>query len=351
MRLVSRGIGAAIAFAVLALPGSAVAAVSSYLPNENARTFANGAAGWQASESTEGTCLQQLTCPEVTNTWQASGGTGGGSDGFLRTTIDNSIAGAESVTRGIWTSPTFEYRGVDGANPGEVTFEVARRADLTALNESTGASASYTVELVNANTGVGRTIVDDAPLGSIEGWTRTRRFDVKPSSLVIGRDYRIRITATFTTTAKVFRESFVDYDDVRLRAVSDGASGSGGGGGGNGGGGNGGATGGGNGDGGGNGGAVLRGKRLFLRLQCLGVASHGRCKVRAVAYASKHGKRMSFPIQRRVNAKKGKKVTLRVRPRFVQELSKAKKVLVRSQVKAGGTRATKFKRYKLTKAD
>jgi hypothetical protein len=39
-----------------------------------------------------------------------------------------------------------------------------------------------------------------------------------------------------------------------------------------------------------------------------------------------------------------------VRPRFVRELSKSKKVLVRSQVKAGDERITKFKRYKLTKA-
>ena len=325
MRVVMRGIGAAIALAALALPGSAAAEVTSYHPADNARMFGSGAGGWQGSESTEGTCLQQLTCPTVTTTWQASGGTRGGSDGFLRTTIDNSIAGAESVTRGIWTSPPFTYHGVGGDEPGEVTFEVARRSDLTALNESTGSTATYTVELINAASGVGRTIVDDAPLGTIQGWTRTRRMNVNSSSLTIGRAYRMRITSTFNTTAKVFRESFVDYDDVLLRAVSD-TNGSGGGGGGNGGGGNG-AGGGGNGAGGGNGGAVLHGKRLFLRLQCLGVAKHGRCKVRAVAY-SKPGKkaaRMTFPIERRVNAKKGKKVTLRVRPRFVRKLSNAER--------------------------
>ena len=342
MRDVRRGIGAAIALAALALAGSALAAVTPYHPAENARTFGTGAAGWQGSASTQGTCLQQLTCPTVTNEWQASGGTRGGSDGFLRTSIENSVAGAESVTRGIWTSPTFTYRGADGTDPADVTFEVARRADLTALNESTGSSATFTAEIVNANTGVGRAIVDDAPLGSIEGWTRTRQFDVKPSSLVIGREYRIRLTTTFNTTAKVFRESSVDYDDVRLRAVSGSGQGSGGGG-------TGGGSTGGNG-GGGNGGAVIHGKRLFLRLKCLGMAKQGRCKVRAVALASKQSARMTFPIERRVNAKKGKKVTLRVRPRFVKELSKAKKVLVRSQVKAGDKRATKFRRYKLIEA-
>ena len=341
MRLVKRGCGAAIALAVLALPGSAAAAVTSYHPADNARIFADGAGGWQGSQSTEGTCLEQLTCPTVTTTWQGSGGTRGASDGFLRTTIENTL-GAESVTRGVWTSPPFEYRGVGGDQPGAVTFDVARRADLTALNTSTGSTATYTAELVNAASGVGRTIVDDAPLGTIKGWTRTRRIDIDPSTLVIGRDYRIRITATFNTTAKVFRESSVDYDDVHLRAVSGDGSGSGGGSG------AGGAGGGGN----GNGGAVLHGKRLFLRLGCLGVASHGRCKVRAVAY-SKRGKkaaRMTFPIERRVKAKKGKKVTLRVRPRFADELAKRKKVLIRSQLRAGDERKVKYRRYKLIEA-
>jgi hypothetical protein len=59
---------------------------------------------------------------------------------------------------------------------------------------------------------------------------------------------------------------------------------------------------------------------------------------------------MTFPIERRVKAKKGKKVTLRVRPRFVKELAKKNKVLIRSQIKAGDRRKTKYKRYGLIKA-
>jgi hypothetical protein len=203
MRSVRRGVGAAIAFAALALPGTALAAVTPYHPADNARIFADGAGGWQEKSTQEGFCVEELTCPTVTNTWQSSGGTRGGSDGFLRTTIENTV-GAESVSRGVWTSPEFEYRGVGGDVPDEVTFEVARRADLTAFNEATGSVATYSAEIVNAATNVGRTMVDDAPLGVIEGWTRTRRIDVKPSTLVIGRDYRIRITTTFNTTAKVF---------------------------------------------------------------------------------------------------------------------------------------------------
>jgi hypothetical protein len=348
-------LGLIVTLGALALPASSAAATT-YHPADEARIFADSAGGWEASSSSEGFCVTSLTCPTVTSGYQASGGTRGATDGFLRTAIENTVA-ADSITRAVWTSPSFTYRGDDGEVPDELTFEVARRADLSALLAQTGTSASFTAELVGAAGGVGRTIVDAAPLGSIEGWTRTRQFDVKPASLAIGREYRIRITSTFNTAARAFRESTVDYDDVRLRAVGDGSgNGNGNGGGGNGGGGTG-AGGGngagsGNGAGGGNGGAVLRGNRLFLRLQCLGVAKQGRCKVRAVAY-SKRGKkaaRMTFPIERRVNARKGKKVTLRVRPRFVKELSSAKKVLVRSQLKAGDQRKTKFRRYKLTEA-
>lgn len=338
----SRGIGAVAAFAALALPGSALAEVTSYHPAENGRSFVTGPGGWGHTTSSEGVCIEQLTCPTVTNSWLASGGTRGGADGHLRTAIEN-VAGAESVSRATWTSSAFRYRGVDGDAPDEVTFEVARRVDLTALLANTGTSATYTVEMVDAGSGVARTLIDSAPLGSVEGgWMRTRRIDVKPSSLEVGSRYLIRITSTFSTAARVFRESYVDYDDVLLRAVKDRSGGGGSGGGGS-------AGGGGNGGGGG-GGAELNGNRLFLKLECLGIAKKGRCKVRAVAYSRKNGARMTFPIERRVKAKKGKKVTLRVRPRFVNDLAKRKKVLVRSQIKAGDERKTKFRRYKLTEA-
>lgn len=330
----------------MALPATAGAATATdYHPAGASRDFATSAGGWEGSTVNEGTCVEQITCPAIANTWVASGGTQGSADGHLRTAISN-LVGAESISNGIWLSPSFQYRGADGKQPTDVSFELARRADLTALLAHTGSSASYSVELVELATGVGRTLVDDQPLGTVDGWSRTRQVTVQPSSLVIGTRYRIRITSTFTTAARVFRDSYVDYDDVVLSAVREaGAGGGGTGGGGGGTGGN-----GGNGAGGGNGGALLDGNRLFLKLKCLGVSKKGRCKVRAVAYAGKKGARMTFPIERRVNSKKGKKVALRIRPRFVRSLADKKKVLVRSQVKAGDSRKTTFKRYRLIKA-
>jgi hypothetical protein len=348
MDSVKRGALALLVFGAAAIPAVAFAGTSAYAPADNARTFASGAGGWEGSSSSEGVCVEQLNCPTLTNSWESSGGTRGGGDGHLRTRIEN-LAGAESLSRGVWRSPVFEYHGADGEVPGAIRFEIAHRTDLSALLANTGSSASFAVQMVDARTGVGRTLVDDAKLGAVEDWTRTKPIEVAPSSLRIGRDYRLKITSTFETAARVFPDSYVDYDDVRLRALAGGGDGGSGGGGGAGGSG-GGSAGGGNGDGAG--GAVLQGKRLFLRLKCLGVAKKGRCKVRAVAYSKrgKKGSRMTFPIERRVSAKKGKKVTLRVRPRFVDDLAKSKKVMVRSKIRAGDERKTKFRRYKLTEA-
>ena len=98
----------------------------------------------------------------------------------------------------------------------------------------------------------------------------------------------------------------------------------------------------------GGGGAVLNGNRLFLTLKCLRITSHKRCKVRAVAYANKRGARMTFPIERKVKSPKGKRVALRVRPRFVKQLSQSRRCWSAPQLRAGDRRAVKFKKYSLT---
>lgn len=349
-------VGLIAAVAMVAVPSAAAAdAVSDYHPDQSAREFRNGLGGWDSSATSEGLCVQDVTCPTVTNSHQGSGGTDGSADGHLRTEVAN-LAGADSTSRGIWRSPGFTYHGAGGEAPTRVTVELARRTDLSPLLSTSGSSANYSVEIVEAGTGVGRTVIDTAPLGASEGWARTPEAIVPVSALEIGGQYRIRIISTFSSDAEAFPASHVDYDDVRLRAVldddavgGDGTGGSGGPGGGNGGsGGSGGSGAGGGGNGGGAGGAVLNGNRLFLRLNCLGVQKQGRCKVRAVAYSRRNGARMTFPVERKVKAKKGKKVTLRVRPRFVKQLTRKDRVLVRSQVRAGERRKTKYKRYELT---
>ena len=327
-----------VAFGLGAAPATADV-TTDYHPDQQARTFADSAGGWSGVQSAAGLCVQELTCPTVATTWEGDGGAGGAGDGFLRVTIAN-LVGAESTSRGIWTSPPFTYSGAGGAVPTSLNFELTRRTDLSPLLSSSGNSAHYSVEIVNTANGVARTVVDTAPLGAAEGWAQTPLVAINPSSLRLGNTYSLRITSTFDTEAEVFPASSVDYDDVVLHAIDattpaeveeDDVGGGGGGG------------------GGGAGGAVLRGDRLFLTLKCLGVTAKKRCKVRAVAYARKGGARMTFPIERKVKSPKGKRVTLRVRPRYVKQLGNSPKVLVRSQLRAGDKRAVKFKRYKLTK--
>jgi hypothetical protein len=335
MRLAPWALGLTVT-AVLGAQAPALAdQITDYHPDQQARDFAAGPGGWTGTSNSAGICVQDFTCPTVTNSWAAGDGASGGADGHLQTTIEN-LAGAESTSRGIWTSPSFTYRGAEGEIPTELTFELARRTALSPLLSTSGSSAHYSVELVETASGLARTIIDTAPLGAAQGWAQTPVMTLKPGSLNIGATYVLRITTTFDTEAQAFAASTVDFDDVVLEATHTDAGGGGGGGGGGG-------------PGGGGGGAVLDGNRLFLRLKCLGVATHHRCKVRAVAYSSKGGARMTFPIERKVKSKKGKRVTLRVRPRFIKQLSHSKNVLVRAQLHAGDRDAVKFKRYKLTK--
>lgn len=324
------------------VPASAFGAeaVSDYHPDENARSFRTNAAGWEASSQTFGFCLGTLTCPEATNTFEATGGARGAGDGHIRTAFA-STSGVGGTSQGTWRSPAFAYRGAGGQEATEVEFRLSKRADTATMLAAAGNSVTYSVELVDLDDGgnaVG--VLENAPLAPTEGWVRTRGTGVDERDLETNHRYRIRLTTTYAYGAQVVPGGSVDYDDVRLRALrdengdGDGDDGAGGGGGGG---------------GAGNGGAVLKGKNLFLKLKCLGVARSGKCKVRATALMSKRGSRVTFPIQRKVRAKKGKVVRMRVRPRFVNQLQKQDRVLVRSKVRAGEKRKVRYKRYRLIK--
>ena len=95
---------AAIAMAVLPAQASAVDATSEYHPDLDARSFVTSVGGWTESSSETGLCVPVLSCPEITNEWVASGGTGGASDGHLRTSIAD-LLGVAGESQGIWTSP------------------------------------------------------------------------------------------------------------------------------------------------------------------------------------------------------------------------------------------------------
>ena len=120
----------ACAAALLIAPAGASAAKTVYNQNKDAREFAQSDGHWKGGTSYGGLCVQGITCPQVTNTYEATGGAGGSGDGHLRTSI-GSLAGVPSTLRGTYTSPAFKYKGVDGAKAKKVSFSLSRDSDLT----------------------------------------------------------------------------------------------------------------------------------------------------------------------------------------------------------------------------
>src|SRR4051812_4313650 len=107
-------------------PATSVAAqtVSTYPPDNEARLFTTSAGGWTGSTDSTGLCASVSICPTMTNSFQPSGGTGGASDGFLRSEIAPSVVGAQGETSAVWTSPTFTYQGAAGQVPDTVLFGI-----------------------------------------------------------------------------------------------------------------------------------------------------------------------------------------------------------------------------------
>jgi len=327
----------------LSLCSAAAAATSQYDPS--ARDFHSSAGGWSGNSESSGVCVPVVLCPVVDNRWVPRGGADGGGDGYITTAI-GSVAGVGGEVRGIWQSPPFAYYGAAGENPSSLSFALDRRADVGALLNVTGTSADYTVEVVDQRSAraVVATPVSSQDLGHVPDWSAVGPVALAPESLAIGHIYRIRITSRFGFGAAVAPASHADYDNVGLTASnSSGGGGS--------------ST---YPTGSGTAAAVaagvsantavLIGKRLWIRVKCgRRYKSAKRCRVGAQAVTKKrHGKPMTRRARKRVRAGKSKLVALRVKPRYLPKLRKARRVLVKERVIARGFRSKHFvKRLKL----
>jgi hypothetical protein len=195
------------------------AATTDYHPDGDAKSFAASAGGWTGSSDAHGLCLlQPLLCPEVDNDHVASGGAGGPGDGFLRTSALGLVSVAGDV-EGIWTSPAFTYSGVAGALPDQVTFSLARRADVGDLLQLLG-SAGYSVELINVTQASSLQLVNQTPQTDTTTWTTIPTVTVDPAQLTLDDSYRIRIRSRFSAPIGVIVTTFADYDNVVLRAAT-----------------------------------------------------------------------------------------------------------------------------------
>ena len=96
---------------------------------------------------------------------------------------------------------------------------------------------------------------------------------------------------------------------------------------------------------------MFDGRNLFIKLKCFGEqGSDGTCQSRATALKGKGATRYTFPIQRTVNAKKGKIIRARVRFQFRKELERAKSITLKSVLRENRndeSKTTKFKKLKL----
>jgi hypothetical protein len=339
---------------VLAFAAAAGAAVSKY-PSAASRGFSGSSAGWTSSSGNDGACLPPLLCATVTNSYQDTGGADGG--GFIRSAYTG-VAGATAVggtTRGVWESPSFTYSGAGGGQATAIDFSLDRRASVDQLLAVAGNSAEYTVRLIDLTKGgEAVTLIAPTTLAGANSWTGVSRGSIDPASLRPGNDYRIQITSSYTTGTSVLVSGNADYDNVVLSA-SDGV-----GPGGKKGNGKGKGNGGGNGNGGGAfnsqrleellrqatpGTAVLRGKRLLVRVKCPRKIGHA-CRTTAQGLLRKH-RPATLKRTVRLHSGKSKLLVLRVKPKARKQVAKRKRLLVRQKVRAGKVTATVIKSQRL----
>lgn len=350
-RRVAPGVAATLAILALALAPAADATTSKY-PPAAARGFSGGAAGWTSSSSSDGACLSPLLCASVENSYQGSGGADGG--GFIRSAYTG-VVGVTAVggtTSGVWESPRFTYSGAAGGEATAISLSIDRRASVDQLLAVAGNSAEYTVRLIDLSEGgEALTLIAPTTLAGANSWTGVSRGSIDPESLASGHEYRLQITSSYTTGTTVLVTGSADYDNVVLSA-SDGLGrrkkGNGKG------------KGGGEGNGSGAfdsqrleellrqatpGTAVLRGKRLLVRVTCPRKIGHA-CRTTSQGLLRKH-RPATLKRTVRLRSGKAKLLVLRVKPKARKQVAKRKRLLVRQKVRAGKVTATVVKSRRL----
>jgi hypothetical protein len=209
-------IGALLLATAPGAAGQAATKTSLYHPTEGARSFTGGANGWTATSGASGLCLlPPLLCPAIANTAPTSDGAPGG---YIATVAGPSLIGVGATVSGTWRSPTFVYNGAEGTVANLVTFSMSRRANVSSLLNVAGTSADYSVDLVNATSGLALQLIINSPLAGANAWTTVPTVVVDPSRVVVGQSYFFRITSQFVKGADVIPAANADYDNVTLTA-------------------------------------------------------------------------------------------------------------------------------------
>jgi len=226
LRATLLAVGAMLVAAPLA---SAATVTSDYAPDAVSRNFSTGEGGWTSSVFYAGACLPGVTCPGVTNSFVPGGGTGGASDGHIRTALSSSL-GLPAQSNGVWLSPAFVYQGAGGQRPDAIAFALSFRGAVAALLGN-GDSAGFFVDIVQQGGPGVVQVIGGQSLADSEDWRAQGPIGINPASLEIGAVYRIRITTSYQTGGSATPSATADFDDVLLRAVREVSDGGGGGGG------------------------------------------------------------------------------------------------------------------------
>jgi hypothetical protein len=214
-RKIAAATGAAAACALMVGPASA-SAVTDY-----ASSFATNANGWTSSTAYSNlTCiLKPLTCPNVTNSFQASGGAGGAGDGFLRTS-ESALTGVAADANGFWESPLFTYNGDAGNGPTTLTFAFDYNEDLGALlDPNLGNSVRYSAFIIDTSGNAVLAPVNGQVVVPVSQWTTVGPIPLDISKLQLGHQYHVLLKTEFMTGVQVIPSGGVDYDNVDLRAT------------------------------------------------------------------------------------------------------------------------------------
>jgi hypothetical protein len=318
--------GALVALA--AAPATASAVTSQYHPTKNARTFDTSAGNWSGTAAYGAGCVAAVTCPEITHSFQPSGGV---SSGFLRTRLAGLSALLGATSTGTWTSPTFTYAGAEGAQPDAVAFTSAIQANVQGLID-TGSSVTFSIALVEVPSGDTRTLVPATNIPANAGWHGVPPVSLSPGDLTLGQQYRFRIATTYATVASLLPAATVDYDNVAL--VAEKAGGGAGAGGGIAGGGLASKT------------VVMKGDKLRVKVRC-GRAVQGRCKIKMVGLWKKAGPRVTKLKKVFVGHGKTKKVNLKLRPRAIAAVATRDDIWIAIKVNANGFKTLKIKKLNL----
>ena len=321
--------GALAALAVV--PVTAGAVTSAYHPNPNARTFADNAGGWGGTASYGTGCVAGVSCPAITSSFQEGGGVDGAGDGFIRTGLTGLTALLGATSTGTWTGPTFTYAGAGGVQPTSVAFTMAIQAQVAGLVGS-GSSVTYSAALDDRTAATSDTLVPATGIPGNAGWNGVPPVSLSPGDLILGHEYRFRISTVYSTVLDVIPDARVDFDNVALLAEAPGR---------------------GAGVGGGVAGGglasktvVMKGDKLQVKVRC-GRAVQGRCKIKMVGLWKRQGPRVTKLRKVFVRHGKTKKVNLKLRPRAIAAVATRDDIWIAIKVNANGFKTLKINKLNL----